>query len=182
MNDFIVRLRAGFDGLESREQTLVAVAGGMLAVGLAYFLILQPILDVVSQGDSRAETAQQELRAMQRIEREYREVSQQLSSVETRIAAAPRGNLRTTLESLATRAAVKVESMEPQASPANEVYKETKVEVALKSVSLDQAVSYLTGIESAPQVLSVKSLRMRKRADQSELLDVTFTVSSFEKI
>lgn len=182
MNDFIARLRAGFDGLESREQTLVTVAGGMLAVALGYLLILQPILDAVSQGDTRAETAQQELRTMQRIEREYREVSQQLSSVETRIAAAPRGNLRTTLESLATQAAVKVESMEPQASPANEVYKETKVEVALKSVSLDQAVSYLTGIESAPQVLSVKSLRMRKRADQSELLDVTFTVSSFEKI
>ena len=182
MSEWIQRLRQAFEGLEPRERTLVSVAGGLLAVAMAYLFILQPILDAVSQGDTRAETAQQELRAMQRLERDYRGISDQLSSVETRIAAAPRGNLRTTLESLATQAAVKIESMEPQASPANETYKETKVEVALKGVSLDQAVSYLTGIESAPQVLSVKSLRMRKRPDQTDLLDVTFTVSSFEKI
>ena len=182
MNDWIERLRQAFDGLEPREQTLVSVAGGLLAVALGYFLIVQPIMNSISQGDTRAEAAHQELQAMKRLERDYQEVSQRLASVETRIASAPRGNLRTTLESLATQAAVKVESMEPQASPANETYKETKVEVALKSVSLDQAVNYLTGIESAPQVLSIKSLRMRKRPDQSELLDVTFTVSSFEKI
>ena len=183
MNEWIERLRQAYDGLAPRERTLVSVAGGMLAVALAYLFVIQPIMSAISEGDTRAETAQQELRAMQRLQRDYLAVSQQLSSVETRIASsAPRGNLRTTLESLATQAAVKIESMEPQASPANETYKETKVEVALKSVSLDQAVNYLTGIESAPQVLSVKSLRMRKRPDQSELLDVTFTVSSFEKI
>jgi type II secretory pathway component PulM len=182
MNEWIQRLRSAYDGLAARERMLVSVAGGMLAVALAYLLVISPILNAVSQGDTRAETAQQELRAIQRLEREYLDVSRQLSSVEARIAVAPRGNLRTTLETLATQAAVKIESMEPQASPANETYKETKVEVALKSVSLDQAVTYLTGIESAPQVLSVKSLRMRKRPDQSELLDVTFTVSSFEAI
>ena len=43
-----------------------------------------------------------------------------------------RGNVRTTLETLARKAAVKVESMEPQASPAHDVYRETKVEIELK--------------------------------------------------
>jgi type II secretory pathway component PulM len=182
MSEWINRLRSAFDGLAPRERTLVSVAGGLLLVALAYLLVVSPIMNAISRGDTRAETAQQELQAMQRLEREYLEVSGQLSSVEARIAVAPLGNLRTTLETLATQAAVKVESMEPQASPANETYKETKVEVALKSVSLAQAVTYLTGIESAPQVLSVKSLRMRKRPDKTELLDVTFTVSSFEPI
>jgi hypothetical protein len=31
-------------------------------------------------------------------------------------------------------------------------------------------------------MLSIKSLRIRTRADKQELLDVTFTVSSFERI
>ena len=37
-------------------------------------------------------------------------------------------------------------------------------------------------VESADQVLSVKSLRMRIRKDKPEFLDVTFTVSSFEPL
>jgi len=49
-------------------------------------------------------------------------------------------------------------------------------------VDLASTVSYLHQIEAAPQVLSVKSLRIRTRPDQSNLLDVTFTVSSFEPL
>ena len=75
-----------------------------------------------------------------------------------------------------------VESMEPQASPANDRYRETKVEVGLKQVTLPQTVSYLHEIESTEQLLSVKTLRIRTRADKPELLDVTFTVSSFEPL
>jgi hypothetical protein len=72
--------------------------------------------------------------------------------------------------------------MEPQTSLSSERYRETKVEVVLKSVTLGQAVNYLHQIESAEQVLSVKSLRIRTRRDDSKLLDVTFTVSSFEPL
>jgi len=102
--------------------------------------------------------------------------------VEQRIASGPRGNLRSTLESLATAAGVRVDSMEPQASPAHETYRETKVEVGLKGVALSEMVNYLQRIESAPQVLSIKTLRVRSRSDESKTLDVTFTVSSFERI
>jgi general secretion pathway protein M len=119
---------------------------------------------------------------MQRLRREFEEVRGRLASVEERVANGPRGNLRTTLESLATRAAVKIESMEPQASPAHERYRETKVEVGLKRVTLPQTVRYLHEIESTNQVLSVKALRVRTRSDDPQLLDVTFTVSSFEPI
>jgi hypothetical protein len=43
-------------------------------------------------------------------------------------------------------------------------------------------VTYLHQIEDTPQVLSVKSLRIRSRPDRSGLLDVNFTVSSFEPL
>jgi hypothetical protein len=72
--------------------------------------------------------------------------------------------------------------MEPQASPANDRYRETKVEVALGGVTLAQAVNYLHRIEAADALLSIKTLRVRVRADSPDLLDVRFTVSSFERI
>jgi hypothetical protein len=52
--------------------------------------------------------------------------------------------------------------------------------VALKAVTLAQLVNYLHKIDTAPQVLSIKSLRIRTRKDKPEFLDATFTVSSFE--
>ena len=61
-------------------------------------------------------------------------------------------------------------------------YRETKVEVSLKGVSLPQTVAYLHEIEGSGELLTVKSLRLRTRADKPELLDVVFTVSSFERI
>jgi type II secretory pathway component PulM len=182
MNEWIAKIRTAFFGLEPRERMLVGGAGGLLAVALLYALILSPVLGLLSNAGTRRDTAEQELRAMTRLRREYDEVHHRLADVEQRIQNGTQGNLRTTLETLARSAEVKVESMEPQASPANDFYRETKVAVGLKAVSLTQTVTYLHQIEDAPQVLSVKSLRIRNRPDGTGLLDVTFTVSSFEQL
>ena len=54
--------------------------------------------------------------------------------------------------------------------------------MGLGAVTLAQIVNYLHQIEVARQLLSVKSLRIRSRPDKSDLLDVSFTVSSFEPL
>jgi len=72
--------------------------------------------------------------------------------------------------------------MEPRTSKPSDAYEETKVQVVLKSQTLAQVVNYLHRIESAAHLLSIKTLRIRTRADKPELLDVTFTVSSLEPI
>ena len=182
MSEWIARARAAFAELEARERLLVSVAGGLLAVALAYAFVVSPLLSAVERGGQRRETAGQELQVMKRLARDYEAVQQQLGDVEERIRAGSRGNLRTTLETLASQANLKVESMEPQASPSHESYRETKVAVGLKSVDLASTVDYLHKIEAAPEVLSVKSLRIRQRPDKTALLDVTFTVSSFEPL
>lgn len=180
--EWIARGRTAFRGLAPRERLLVSAAGALVGLALLFVLVVNPILGAADRAEQRVATAEQQLRAMARLRREFDDVNQRLTDVERRIRTGERGNLRTTLEALAREATVKVESMEPQASPANETYRETKVEVGLRSVTLAQTVSYLHQVETTPQVLSVKSLRIRTRPDQSDLLDVTFTVSSFEPL
>jgi len=182
MKDLWGRLQVAFDDLSMRERILVSVVGGLLAVVVVYFGVVQSTLNMRSDTEQRLTQAQQQLDVMTRLRREFEDVNGRLTRVEAKIKTGPRGNLRTTLESLARASSVKVESMEPQASPSNEIYRETKVEVGLKDVTLSQTVSYLHQIEAADQVLSVKSLRMRVRKDRPEYLDVTFTVSSFEPL
>ncbi|MDH5307160.1 MAG: type II secretion system protein M [Myxococcales bacterium] len=182
MKQWVQSVATTYAGLAPRERLLISTAGALFGIAVLYLIVVSPILNAAERSDERLVTADQQLRLMQRLRREYDDVEQRLADVEGRIRSSPRGNLRTALETLAGEASVKVESMEPQASPANDTYRETKVEVGLRSVTLAQIVNYLHRIESAPQVLSVKALRIRTRPEQPELLDVTFTVSSFEPL
>ena len=182
MSELWNRLRAAFDSLSARERLLVASAGSLLGLGLLYVAIVSPALSFGTHTEARLNAAKQQLDAVVRLRREYDDVRGRLEAVEQRIARGTAGSLGTKLESLAQQSLVKIESIEPQSSPSNEQYREKKVEVDLKGVSLPQTVSYLEGIEGDAQVLSIKALRIRIRPEQPDLLDVTFTVSSFEPI
>ena len=181
--DLLERLRVAFDNLSLRERTLVAGAGAAAIAALFYVGLVMPALAASDNAAQRVHAAEQQLKAMRRLRQEYDDVVHRLASVEARIAEGSRGNVRTALENLAQQTDVKIESMEPQASPANEQYRETKVAVRLESVTLQQAVKLLHRIETHPkQVLSVKKLRFQNRSDKLQLLNLSFTVSSFEKV
>lgn len=183
MNELLERLRSVLGGLAPRERLLLGGAAAALLATLLWLAVVTPALASLDHARLRVANAERDLEMARRLQAQLQEMQGRLGAVEQRIQSGPRGNIFTTLEELAQKSAVKVESMEPQSAPAQERYKETKVQVVLKQVTLAQAVSFLHGIESAPQLLSVKSLRVRTRAEQKEeLLDVTFTVSSFEMI
>lgn len=180
MRELWTRVRAFVDNLEPRERILVGAAAGLVVLLVVVLGVVQPLLSASSRAAERVESAERELEAMRRLRQRYDELNERLSSVERRIRQGPEGELFTTLEELASQSAVQVDAMEPRTAAASEEYSETKVQVVLKGVTLAQAVNYLHRIESAEQLLSVKSLRIRTRQDESELLDVNFTVSSFE--
>jgi type II secretory pathway component PulM len=176
------RVTAAFEGLSRNERLLVSVAGGLLAVTLLWFGLAMPLLAAARNAARNAETAEQQVEMVRALRERFDEVNGRLGAVEARIQGGPQGEIFTTLEQMASQSAVKIDSMEPRTSPASTEYRETKVQVALKGVTLAQVVGLLTRIDTAPQMLSIKSLRIRTRADKQDLLDVTFTVSSFEKI
>ena len=181
MKELIARIRAALVNLSPRERLIVAAGGA--AVLILFFLVTAVNLrSASSRASGRVEAAEEELRAVQILRSRYDEIDTRMASVEQRIRSGPRGEIFTTLETLARESAVTVDSMEPRTSPASDDYRETKVQVVLRGVTLAQMVNYLQRIESAPQLLSIKSLRIRTRTDKPELLDVNFTVSSFEAI
>jgi type II secretory pathway component PulM len=176
------RMQLVFDNFSRRERILVLTVACLALLTLIYFGGVQSFIGFRESAENRLLSAEQQLQVMSRLRREYDDVYQRLTAVEKRITSGKRPNLRTTLESLAQSSLVKIDSMEPQATPSNKDYRETKVEVGLKEITLAQTVRYLHQIESANEVLSVKSLRMRSHRNKPEFLDVTFTVSTFERL
>lgn len=180
MRNFWRQVRALVEGLAPRERLLLLFAGALLGSVLIWAVVVTPVTAGIDRAEVRAETAERNLTTAMRLSRELRQIQQPLSEAERRIREQPSTNLFTTLEALARQSAIQVNSMEPQAGMSSDRYQETKVQVVLKNVTLAQVVNYLHRIESSPQLLSIKSMRVRTQPAQPDLLDVTFTVSSFE--
>ena len=183
MNDLLARLRAVWENFSPREQLLVAAVGTFFAATLFFFALVSPVLSAKSAAADRVETAERDLEVMVRLRREYESINERFEGVEKRIRDnRDQQNTLTLLEALASGAAVKIDSMEERKSPDNELYRETRVEVSLKTVTLTQVVSLLHNIESSARQFSVKGLRIKTRADKDDTLEVVFTVSSFEAL
>ncbi|HKK51561.1 MAG TPA: type II secretion system protein GspM [Myxococcota bacterium] len=190
MNELLGRIRVLWDGLASRERVLVGAATGLLAGMILVFGIVLPVLAATDRAAQTAEDAEQRLAMMRRMRVEWDGLHDRLAAVEERIQESrPGQNVLTQLETLARRVGVKPSSMEKRQSDESERYEETKIEVSLKNVTLQQAIDYLASIERSPQPLSVKSLRIKRRASRlgggeatAELLDVSFAVSAFEPL
>jgi type II secretory pathway component PulM len=182
MNAPLGQLRAFVDGLAPRERLLLLVVAVLILALVFWVGVVTQVMAGMRRAEARAATAESDLQTALRLRRELDQIRAPLSEVERRIEEERASNLFTTLEALARQSAIQVDSMEPQASPSGDRYKETKVQVVLKSVTLAQVANYLHRIESAPQLLSIKSLRMRTLATKADSLDVTFTVSSFETL
>lgn len=191
MNELLARVGILWNGLDSRERVLLGLAGGGLAILILIFGIVMPVVGATDRAVDKADDAERQLALMHRMKRDWDGLHSRLGTVEAQIRTTGQGqNLLTLLEALARQAGVKPTSMEKRQSGESVEYEETKVEVSLKNVTLQQAVGYLSSIESASQPLSIKSLRIKRRPGSSrgssnsgdDLLDVTFSVSSFRSI
>lgn len=180
MSEIWARIRASLDDMTPRERLALWAMGVALGCALVWVVVVLPIDAARERAGQRVATAENQIGMMVHLRAQYEEIAGRLKRVEDRIQRGPKGNIFTTLETLARNSAVKIESLEPQAAPAGDHYVEEKVQVVLKSVTLKQLSLYLDQIESSAQLLSIKALRIRTRADKPELLDVTFTVSAFE--
>jgi general secretion pathway protein M len=177
------RFEAVWDNLSAQERMLLSTLGALLGGILLFVAIINPILSTRAEAQARVEVAEQDLEAMLRLRREYEGISARLTGIEERIKQnRDKQNTLTLLESLASEARVKIDSMEERKSPDHEQYRETRVEVSLSKVTLTQVVSLLHNIEASPRQFSVKGLRIKTRTGQDDTLEVSFTVSSFEAI
>ena len=115
-----------------------------------------------------------------------RGIQGELAQVEATIQPGAQTNLIALLSTLAAESKIsqeQLESIEPKQPSTNAKYPETRAEVRLKGTSLDQIVAFLHRIETSSSHLIVRSMKIRTRGDGDlgPVLDVSFSVSSFER-
>jgi len=184
VNELLENVRAYLAERTPRERWLMVLAGcvlGFLVVFTQGVVPLQNLYAAAEKEISRLEL--DELKAA-RIAREVQLLRGQVVLTEAKIKPGESTNLFTLLESMASDSSLteQLESIKPKQPSKNPDYPETRVEVQLKGATLEQTVTFLYRIEHAPVHLIVRSIRLKKRADDSKLLDVSFSVSSFRRV
>jgi hypothetical protein len=182
--DLRKRLLALWTPRSLREQALLGL--GLLAalIVVLHTSAVRPLRARLLYATARAEVLEGQAQKAERLASEAILLRGGLSRVEARVASSSKANLFTLIEDLASSSGLKdqLESIKPKLPSGNPKFPETRVEVSLRGATLEQLVQLLYRIETAPLHLIVRSLRIKAQGGQdSMLLDVRFSVSSFER-
>lgn len=186
MNALVAAIRSYLAQRTTRERWLIVAAGCVAALLFTYGVFIAPLSARATATSARTTELEGQVTKALQLASEMRGLQGELADVEGRIQPGAKTNLIAVLSTLAQDAKIsqeQLESIEPKQPSENKKYPETRAEVRLKGTSLEQAVDFLYRIQTSNSHLIVRSLKMRTRGDASgnPVLDVSFSVSSFER-
>lgn len=171
------------EGRSARERWLLVGIGAIAAALLVQVAVVEPIKASTEEAISEADRLEQGLQRASRLAPEIRRLRQEIAEVEKRIQPGAQTNLLQLLEQIAEAAQMRdrLESVKPKRASGNDQYPESRAEVQLRGATLPQVVQFLYRIQTAELYLIVRSLSIKSRNDDTQLLDVSFSVSSFQR-
>lgn len=170
--------------LNHRERLLLAVGGVTVLIILLCFGILAPYFDSLERIDAQIGTRHRQLKEMQQLQTDYRQYLSQRMRGEQQVADNRDFSLLSFLETTAAQFAGRdnLIAMRPQPAMVQNGYKEEIVELKLEKLSLTRLVRLLHAMESNGAPVRIRSLRIKSRFDDRNLLDVTATIGSPRRV
>lgn len=169
-----------YQRFSSRERLLLGVAGGAVVVIGLYSLVWEPLAVGRETMQKRIAIKQREVVEVQRLRGEYLELLRQFEANQAVLdRAEPNFSLFPYIESTVSKLFGRdhIASMNPQSKKLADAYMEDSVEFKLTSISLEQLVDMMYGIEKGPHPLRLTRLQVKKRYRDPHSFDVTATVS-----
>lgn len=177
LQDLADRLSAAWSGLTERERKLVSLLGialvlTIVALGLTSF---RKSLEAKEQAIAYKEMAIQEVA---KLAATYRQAEAQRNRIETRLRGAP-VKLFSYLEETAKKQNVTIGDMQDRGTDTRDGVVRSTVEVSFAAVELQPLLRFVNEIEKNPRWVKVERIRIRRRNDDPDRLDVTLTVSTY---
>lgn len=172
-----------FNQLSQRERITLMAGALVILLLIVVFGIIAPYRTALEHLDSKIASRQRQLGEVQQLSNQYRQLQQQLAASERRLASGGDFSLLSFVEATSVRLAGRdsLVSMRPQPTATVEGFREETVEVKLEKVRLHQLVQLLYAAETAPAPMLVKTLRVKTRFDDRNLLDVVVTFASYRR-
>jgi general secretion pathway protein M len=176
--------RVNLSRLSQREKIIVAGGGLALLIFLIVQFLIAPVFERNAQMRRGVQAKTAMLAEMQRFKADYDGLKSTAKQSEARFARRDKGfTLFSFLDKLAGQARVKerVSYMRPtKTEQKNSAFKLSRVEMKLEAVTLEQLATFLHGVESSRNMVSVSKLSIARRDQKEGLLDVILQVETLE--
>jgi general secretion pathway protein M len=176
--------RINLNKLSRREKLIVAGGAFALILFLIVHFVVSPVFERNSQLKRALQAKSAMLGEMQALQTEYQELKSKTQQSEARFKRRDKGfTLFSFLDQLAGQSGIKehVSYMKPsKLDQKNSPFKLSRVEMKLEAVTLDQLTTYLQGVETSRNMVSVSKLAITSREQQERFLDAILQVETLE--
>src|ERR1700739_1322978 len=174
----IAAARGRYQKLEPRERVLVQVAGALVALFIAFNLVYLPLQGALGGLGDRIQERQHDAVEVAHMMRAYQRLRVDLATMRTRtVAASGAFSLFSVVEQALTRAPGKdkIGSITPAQKAIPGGMTQYSVELKLNAVSLPQVVDTLYGLSALNVPVTVSTLHVTRRSQDSHTFDVEMT-------
>lgn len=172
-------LRDWFERLSQRERTMVGALGVSFVI-MVTLIVGFFITDGLAAMGERNEAMRQALRDLDTQRDSYLKLKHKAAQLQTRLGATPI-QLGGYLEQAAKESGFEIPESNERAPVQTGKWVEKSIELRLSRVRIDGLASFLRRVETGPNLVVVKELKVSTRDDKHQELDVEMTVSTYER-
>ncbi len=173
-----------FKNLNKREKYVVYAVSGLIALFILIKVIISPIIDKRERMNRALQAQTKTLEEMRRLQSEYGIIKEKARLYKKRFKTRNKNfTLYSFLDRLAVQSGMKnhIAYMRPTTSDREKSgYKISKVEMKLQSVTLNQLTSYLHGVETSKNIVSIKRISIVKTGIKEGYVDAVLQVETVE--
>jgi len=174
--------KTGLSKLEKREKHLVLAAGLFLVCLALFHFAVSPLLNARQQTQKAVIQKKEDLMQIRQLQEEYRKLWNQAVDIQNNLQKrSPSFTLFSFIEERATKAGVKqqISSMTPSTSGGAGLLQESRVDLKLEQISLQQLVDFLQQIESTDDVVMIKRISIQGNSKEEATLDAVMHIITF---
>lgn len=175
-------VKTGLNKLEKREKRIV-LAGALFLLCFALFhFAVSPLLRARDQSQKAVIQKKEDIIKIRQLQEEYRKLQNQAMDIQSRLQKrSPSFTLFSFIEERATKAQVKqqINSMTPSSSEGEGPLQESRVDLKLERISLQQLVDFLQQIESTDDVVMIKRISIQENSKEEGTLDAVLHIITF---
>jgi len=170
--------------LSGREKKMVTLAGIALAVFVVVQFMIYPLIDQRARLRKRLVSKENALSEMQLLQRQFQQLNRQSGSMTDILDRRAQGfSLFAFLEQNADESSVKehITYMKPSATKDSGKLSQSRVEMKLQGVGLEQLLNFVQKSESPGNLVGVAKMTIQENSKEKDTLDATLVMVSVER-
>ncbi|MDA8139860.1 MAG: type II secretion system protein GspM [Desulfobacteraceae bacterium] len=170
--------------LKRREKIALSVAGVVLGILILTQLIIFPILNRRDRLEKQIVTRTKQLEEMYQLKAEYESLTKNQVSNEAQLKSrSPGFTLFSFLDTLAGQSGIKQNIIYMKPSTTNlkgSTFTLSIVEMKIDSLTMNQLVTFLHGVETSPNLVWIKRISLSKGEKNNQLINSILQVETYQ--